>query len=296
MVNNIIRDNVSATIAGGLITAGHDVKVAGSSVASILTVALGIAVSADVGVAGSIATSIEDTDVTGSISNADVTAQNNVAVLASSSDAVAVVAGATGIGLSAAGIGLSIVASTVAGDTTASISDSKVDAIGAGTGSVAVDSGTLATPVSLDVDSASTLTPPSLSGTQQSVQGLAVVAASQQSVTTNAVTLGMSFEVVSAGVAVIPITNVMGGSSSATIEDSQIDTRLTSTNAPQIAVTASSKAFAGNSIVAGAAGGVAGAAANATNQMGRTTQASITGSTVGTTTAGYELGSARRLP
>jgi hypothetical protein len=287
VVNNIIRDNVSATIAGGLVTAGHDVKVAGSSAASILTVALGIAVSADVGVAGSIATSIEDTDVTAAIGNADVTAQNNVAVLASSTDAVAVVAGATGIGLSAAGIGLSIVTSTVAGDTTARISDSKVDAIGAGTGSVAVNSGTLATPVSLDVDSASTLTPPSLNGTQQSVQGLAVVAASQQSVTTNAVTLGMAFEIVSAGVAVIPITNVMGGSTSAAIEDSQIDTRLTSTNAPQIVVTASSKSFAGNSIVAGAAGGVAGAAANATNQMRRATTASITGSTVGTTTAGY---------
>ncbi len=287
IVNNIIRDNISASIAGGRVTAGHDVKVAGSSAASILAVSLGIAVAADVGLAGSVATSIEATNVTGAITNADVLAQNNVAVLASSSDAIAVVAGATGIGLSAAGIGLSIVTNMVSGDTTASISDSTVDALGAGTGTISVNTGTLATPVSLGIDSASALTPPSLTETQQSVHGLAVVASSHQAVTANAVTLGMAFQVISAGAAVIPITNVMSGTTSATIEDSQIDTRLTSTHTPQIVVTASSQSFAGNSIVAGAAGGVAGAAANATNQMGRSTIAAITGSTVGTTGGGY---------
>ena len=287
IVNNMIKDNVSATIAGGLVTASHDVKVAADSSASILTVSVGIAVSAQVGLAGSVATSIVATDVIGSIANADVLAQNNVAVLASNSDAIAVVAGATGIGLGAVGVGLSIVTNKITGDTTASVEDSKVDAIGAGTGSIAVNSGTLVVPVVLDVNSASRLTPPSLAEVQQSVQGLAVVASSHQSITSTAITLGMAFEIISAGVAVNPITNVMAGTTTAKIDDSQIDTRLTSTNAPQIVVTASSQSFAGNSIVAGGVGGFGGAAANAANQMGRKTYASITDSTVGTTTGGY---------
>jgi filamentous hemagglutinin family protein len=287
IVTSIIKDNVTATIAGGLVNAGHDINVTSASTASILTIAIGVAMAESVGVAGSIATNIESTNVTASISNADVTAQNNAAVLSQNDDGIAVVAGAMGVGFGAVGIGLSVVTNNIGGSTIASISDSKVDALGAGSGTLTVNTGDLNTPIVLDVDSASRLVPPGMSEASQLVHGLAVVATSHQTVTANALTLGFAAEIISAGISVVPVTNVMGGDTLATIDNSQIDTRLTGTNAPQVVVTASSKSFAGNSIVAGGVGSFGGAAANASNQMGRTTKASITSSTVGTTAGGY---------
>jgi filamentous hemagglutinin family protein len=287
VVTNKISDNVTAIIAGGRVYANHDINVQSASTANILTVAIGVAVAETVGIAGSIAVSIASTNVTASIDNADVKAQNNVAVLAQNDDNIAVTAGATGIGLDAAGIGLSVVTNFVSGSTIANVSNSTVDAFGAGSGTLTVNTGTLNNNIVLNNDSASNIVPPGLSEQTQSVHGLAVVGTSHQTVTANALTLGIAFDIVTAGIAVVPVTNVMGGLTSATISNSSIDTRLAGTNAPDVVVTASSKSFAGNAIIAGGFGGFGGAAANVSNQLDRTTIASISGTNIGTSSAGY---------
>lgn len=284
LVYDSILGSVTADIDGALLSASQSVGVSATSNASILTVALGIALSNTVGVAGSVATSIIRTNVNADIRNtSDVIANNNVQVVSGNTNTIQVIAGAAGVGLQASGVGISVVANEIGGTTQAYIDASTVDAKGAGTGQN-VNSGTLANGgfnVSTADNPSAAL--PDLSETQIAIKGLAVVASSHQAIVTDAVTLGLSVEpFVGDAAALTAVSNVAGGSTLAYIRGSSIDTRLASSGTADVRVGASSQTYSRNLIISGAlAGGFAGAGAGSGTNLTRTTKASITSSTVG---------------
>lgn len=289
IVYDKIANAVVAGIDGAKVTASGDVMVNAASDASILTVALGIAASKQVGVAGSVAVSLLNTNVTASITDgADVSATNNVGVLAHNYDIISVVSGAAGIGATSTGVGISVVVNEVGGTTSAFISgpNTKVDAYAAGSSTMSVNSGTLNN--AFDVSSADSpnLTPPDLSEQQRTVHGLAVVATSHQAVDGVAVTLGLAAG--GSAFAINPETTLMGGQTLAYIDGAQIDTRAptspSSSTGQGIFVGASSQTYARSLLlsVAASGGSGAGAVAVAATRFDRETYAYINNSNVGT--------------
>jgi filamentous hemagglutinin family protein len=301
LVNSTIANNVNAGITGTKVTSTGTVALGATSNATISTVAVGIAISSQVGLAGSVATNLMGTNVTASItdssalgtsSGADVKANNNVAVIASNNDNVAVSAGALSISKGPAGGAGSMVTNQITGSTSAYISgpNTKVDALGtSSTDTLSVNSGTLAHANDLSGFQRPTDTTPDLSETQDTVKGLAVVASSHQAVVTNVMTVAAGTGI---SIMINPITSVLSGSTNAYIDGASIDTRLTSAGLlPQIDVAASSFSFSGAfgaGIVPPTGTGGGGATVISTT-MSRTTMATITNSTVGslssTTTA-----------
>ncbi|WP_027569225.1 leukotoxin LktA family filamentous adhesin [Bradyrhizobium sp. URHA0013] len=285
LVYSSIANNVSAGVTGSKLTASGSVAVNANSNASISTVAVGIAISSQIGLAGSVATNLMGTNVTASIAGgADVIANNNVAVLAGNNDKAGVFAGAVSISKGAAGGAGSMVTNKITGTTAAYISGTttKVDARGTSTSDVlSVNSGTLAHAIELGGFSAPTDTTPDLSETQESVRGLAVVASSHQAVVTNVATLSAGSGI---SIMINPITNVMSGSTKAYIEGAAIDTRLAnSTLDPQIDVAASSFSYSGafGAGVVPPTGSGGGGATILSTTMSRDTEAYITNATVG---------------
>ncbi|MCK1400726.1 leukotoxin LktA family filamentous adhesin [Bradyrhizobium sp. 4] len=285
LVYSSIANNVSAGVTGSKLTASGNVAVNANSNASISTVAVGIAISSQIGLAGSVATNLMGTNVTASIAGgADVTANNNVAVLAGNNDKAGVFAGAVSISKGAAGGAGSMVTNKITGTTAAYISGTttKVDARGTSTSDVlSVNSGTLAHAIDLGGFSAPTDTTPDLSETQESVRGLAVVASSHQAVVTNVATLSAGSGI---SIMINPITNVMSGSTKAYIDGAAIDTRLaSSTLDPQIDVAASSFSYSGafGAGVVPPTGSGGGGATILSTTMSRDTEAYITNATVG---------------
>ncbi|HTM76102.1 MAG TPA: hypothetical protein VL133_00525, partial [Devosia sp.] len=245
LVYDSILGSVTADIDGALLSASQSVGVSATSDASILTVALGIALSKTVGVAGSVATSIIRTNVNANIRNtSDVIANDNVQVVSGNTNTIQAIAGAAGVGVQAAGVGISVVANEIGGTTQAYIDGSTVDARGGGAGQN-VNSGTLANGafnVSTADDPSAAL--PDLSETQVAVDGLAVVASSHQAIVIDAVTLGLSFEpFVGDAAALTAVSNVAGGSTLAYINGSSVDTRLTASGGADVRVGASSQTY-----------------------------------------------------
>ncbi|MGY4507986.1 leukotoxin LktA family filamentous adhesin [Bradyrhizobium sp. USDA 3650] len=285
LVYSSIANNVSAGVTGSKLTASGNVAVNANSNADISTVAVGIAISSQIGLAGSVATNLMGTNVTASIAGgADVTANDNVAVIAGNNDKAGVFAGAVSISKGAAGGAGSMVTNKITGTTAAYISGTttKVDALGTSTSDVlSVNSGTLAHAIDLGGFSAPTDTTPDLSETQESVRGLAVVASSHQAVVTNVATLSAGSGI---SIMINPITNVMSGSTKAHIDGAAIDTRLaSSTLDPQIDVAASSFSYSGafGAGVVPPTGSGGGGATILSTTMSRDTEAYITNATVG---------------
>ncbi|MBR0908899.1 leukotoxin LktA family filamentous adhesin [Bradyrhizobium japonicum] len=292
LVYSSIANNVSAGVTGSKLTASGSVAVGANSNANISTVAVGIAMSSQVGLAGSVATNLMGTNVTASIAaagtnginGADVTATNNVAVIAGNNDKAAVFAGAVSISKGAAGGAGSLVTNQITGTTAAYISgaNTKVDALGTSTtDTLSVNNGTLVHAFDLGAAHAPTDSTPDLSENQDILRGLAVVASSHQAVVTNVASVAASSGI---SIMINPITNVMGGATRAYIDSAAIDTRLTSsTLAPQIEVAASSFSYSGAfgaGIVAPTGNGGGGATIISTT-MQRGTFAYITNATVG---------------
>ncbi|MDA9487916.1 leukotoxin LktA family filamentous adhesin [Bradyrhizobium sp. CCBAU 11361] len=292
LVYSSIANNVSAGVTGSKLTASGNVAVGANSNASISTVAVGIAMSSQVGLAGSVATNLMGTNVTASITaagtnginGADVTATNNVAVIAGNNDKAGVFAGAVSISKGAAGGAGSLVTNQITGTTAAYISgaNTKVDALGtSSTDTLSVNNGSLVHAFDLGTAHAPTDTTPDLTENQDTVRGLAVVASSHQAVVTNVASLAASSGI---SIMINPITNVMSGVTSAYIDSAAIDTRLTSsTLKPQIEVAASSFSYSGAfgaGIVAPTGNGGGGATIISTT-MQRGTFAYITNATVG---------------
>ncbi|MCP3442992.1 leukotoxin LktA family filamentous adhesin [Bradyrhizobium sp. CCGUVB14] len=293
LVNSNIANNVSAGITGSKVTSTGTVALGASSNATISTVAVGIAISSQVGLAGSVATNLMGTNVTASITDSaalgatkgsDVIANNNVAVIASNTDNVVVSAGALSISKGPAGGAGSMVTNQITGGTSAYISgaNTKVDALGtSSTDTLSVNSGTLAHANDLSGFQAPTDHTPDLSEIQDTVKGLAVVASSHQAVVTNVMTIAAGTGI---SIMVNPITSVLSGSTTAYIDSASIDTRLTSAGLlPQIDVAASSFSYSGAfgaGIVPPTGTGGGGATVISTT-MSRTTLAYVTNSTVG---------------
>lgn len=267
----------------------RNVVVSAASDADIQTLAVGIAGGTNAG-AGSTATNLMGTDVTADIgANAHVKAENNVGVLAHNEDSIAVIAGAAGIGGGPAGVGLSVVVNLDNGDTSAFITGAGtlVDAKGKNAADkLSVDSGVLVNPIDVSSIDPPTATTPDMSEVQATVSGLAVAATSHQAVVTNAVTLGISTG--STGIALVPVVNLMGGTTSAYIDNAAIDTRLGADptavgyHAPDIYVGASSHTVVQNLVAAIAFGpDFGGAGAASANRLERTTDAHVTNATIG---------------
>ncbi|WP_063195857.1 leukotoxin LktA family filamentous adhesin [Bradyrhizobium sp. AT1] len=291
LVYSSIANNVSAGVTGSKLIASGNVGVNANSNANISTVAVGIAMSSQVGLAGSVATNLMGTNVTAGITaagtnginGADVTATNNVGVVAGNNDKAAVFAGALSISKGAAGGAGSLVTNQITGTTAAYITgaNTKVDALGtSSTDTLSVNNGTLVHAFDLGTAHAPTDTTPDLSENQDSVRGLAVVASSHQAVVTNVASVAASGGI---SIMINPITNVMSGATRAYIDSAAIDTRLTSsTLKPQIEVAASSFSYSGAfgaGIAYGSSGG--GGATIISTTMSRETFAYITNATVG---------------
>lgn len=290
IVDNSIANSVSAEVDDARLRASRNVLLRGQSTSDIRTTALGVAMSRNVGLAGSVANNSIATDVGALVTGADIIATNNLGVIATNSDRITAWAGALGVTVAAPSVagGLSIVNNTIGGATTALIGEnSTVDAYAGGTGALLYEAGQLQSAFDLSSANSPSTAQPSLAMTQRSIRGLGVVATSQQSILANAVTGGVAAFPISGAVAIVPISNVLGGSTSATIDSSLVDTRLTGTGSAAVAIEAASHSFAATFITVGAIGGVAASGANANTVMERSTKAALTRSTTGTTTPGY---------
>ncbi|HEY5796434.1 MAG TPA: leukotoxin LktA family filamentous adhesin [Bosea sp. (in: a-proteobacteria)] len=290
VVENNVANTVSSEVDDATLNATGDVVLRAGSTATIDTFAMGVAISRNVGLAGAVANNSVATDVSAIVRGADIIAGNNLGLFATNADRITVIANALGVTVGAPSVagGVGVVNNTIAGETTASIGDdSTVDARAGGTSSLSYTAGQLVT--AFDLTSANTLSTaqPSLAMTARSVHGLGVVATSQQSVLANAVTSGLAIFPVSAAVAIVPIRNVLAGSTSATIDDSRVNTRLTGTDSTTVVIDAASHSYAGTFITVGSIGGVAAAGADANTIMERSTRAALTHSTLGTTTPGF---------
>lgn len=280
--------NVTAAIEGATVTATN-VSVSGQSSDTIKTISVAGAVStSQVGIAGSASTNLSAASVSAEIgSGATVNASDNVAVLAGNSNNVAVVAGAAGVGLGAVGAGLSVVVNEMKNSTSADISGASTVVNASGlvpTDTVVVNSGSLVNQFDPRTVSAPSVAGPSYAETTLAVSGLAVVATTQQTVNTNAVSLAIGSD---AAVAVLPVVNILGGTTFAYIDAAAVDTRLKASDPkPAIDVTASSYSYAGNFVgaVSGSAG-VSASGAVAVNTLNGVTEAYINSANVGSNVA-----------
>ncbi|MCZ8045060.1 MAG: leukotoxin LktA family filamentous adhesin [Beijerinckiaceae bacterium] len=290
VVESDIANEADAAIANATIRASGDVVLRANSTATIDTLAIGIAMSRNVGLAGSVANNSIATDVAATVTGADIVAGNNLGLFAANTDRITVSAGALGATLGAPSVagGLSVVNNSIGGATTASIgAGSTVDARAGGSGALSYQAGQLVTAFDLSTATNPSAAQPSLAMASRSIRGLGVVATSQQSVLANAVTGGVAIFPVSGAVAIVPIRNVLGGSTSAVIDASAVNTRLSGTDSTAVAIEAASHSYAATFITVGSIGGVAAAGADANTVMQRSTRAALTGSTLGTTTPGF---------
>ena len=287
-------NNATVTTAGAFTPAGDatgDIVLQGLSTAEINTVAVGVAASNQLGIAGSAVASLEESDVTAEILSSTVFAANNVGVLASNDNTIDAIAGALAAtyppGSSA--VGVSVTVSQITGSTTALITSSTVDAQALGTGSLVIVDGALSpgsTASAAAADNPSNaVTPgslPDLGADVRSDHGLAVVAGSQQTATAFAVTAGISK---GATLVINSVNTEMGGKTAATISNSSLDTQpTTSASSPAIDVAAYSVSYANElvlNLALSTSSGYAGAAAAATDKFDRTTEAYVLDTTIG---------------
>jgi filamentous hemagglutinin family protein len=279
---NRIGSTTDAHVTGAA-TDDYDVNsltLTSHSTDTISTISVALGAAANVGVGGSAASSIISNSTTAYITGgAKVTADDNVGVFAQNDDSISVIAGALGGSFGAVGAGISVVVNLMGGTTDAHISGSttEVDARGHGA-AMAVNTGKLVTPINVNSVLTPTTVTPDMTEVTTTVKGLAVTATSHQAVIADAATVGVSAGV---GVSLVPVTNIMGGTTQAFIDSSKIDTHLADFSAPQVYVNAGSQAYAGNFVI-GAAGGTLGATGAASgNNMDRSTYSYITNATVG---------------
>lgn len=267
---------VSAT--GGSLAAGAE--------ANIRTVAIGVGGGGTVGGAGSLAINLLDNDVKARIANgANVLSNNNVAVTADNRQGIDVLAGSVAFGGAAVGVGIGLVVNDIRGETIAEITgaSTQVSALAQGAGR-SVNDNELADPSATDVSDITAIadyTAPDLSVGSRTVNGVAVNALNRQHVATAAG--GAAFTVNPKGsVALTAVTgtNVIGGTTRATIDGAKINQATGAAADQAVDVRAGSHAVNANFIAGVAGGGSVGATgAIATNVFSNDTEASIVGAT-----------------
>ncbi|QIK80736.1 leukotoxin LktA family filamentous adhesin [Lysobacter sp. HDW10] len=207
-----------------------------ASDSNIKTIAVSGTYAPGMSLAGSVAVNVMSAKNTARIdSGANVIAEHDVGVLAGNDQGIDVFAGALSAGGTAVGVG--IVVNYVEGETRARIDGASVTAYGRGSAGLSVDNGTAAQGVALDdaidlrgktmstlFDSQSGAGPsgriaPDLSGTQTVVHGVAVNAVNTQHIATLGVGASYGQTAVSGQIA----ANVIGGTTSASINNSNIN-------------------------------------------------------------------------
>lgn len=275
---NRIGNVIDAYLSGGddgRTFAARNVVLDAASEATIRTIAVGVGAGLNAGIAGSVATSIIDTDVRARIdSGAKVEAENNVGVLASNRDRIEVVAGAAGIGGMNAGIGVSTVVNVIDSITRAYIDAAQVLAHARDLDdTLAVRDGRLVeTPSIGEEPDPETFAWYQLEGSSKQVSGVAVNAFSTQQVGAMSVAIGgtMPNPKGSGAVGATADVNVLAGVTEAYVGNGA----KVGSGAGDIDVTAGSHSYA-TSFIAGAAfsGDVAGGGAIDTGVISRETRA-----------------------
>lgn len=305
---NKIANSTHATVSG-LKSSGFDVTnliLNADSLATIKTAAVGIGGGVDVGVGGSVAVNLINSDTRAVIKEgADIEARDNVAVLAESDDRITVLAGAAGIGITAAGVGASATVNEIGGATEAAIRDSSVAARAQQGSGVSVNTGEIGgvnLRASIDrmnqsgggYSSSNPFVAPDLvaSRTRENVRGIAVNATSTHQTTTAVANVaGGSF----AGVAATVSMNIIGGATTATVTDSVLNggDNSAASNAQAVSIKAADHAY-GNTFIGSIAVGLAGVGASAdVNVFDRDTRAGVSGSTSSVTAKGAATVKAR---
>jgi len=157
-------------------------------------------------------------------------------------------------------VGLGLVVNHVAGDTAASIAGTgtQVNALALGAGRT-VSSGELANPSAVDVSDITSVdgfVSPDLSMGTRTVNGVAVNATNQQNIATAGGSAALSFNPTgSFAVAAIAGTNIIGGTTRATIDGASINQASGAASDQQVDVRAGRHAMNANFIVGAAGGG-----------------------------------------
>ena len=305
---NKIANSTHATVSG-LKSGGFDVTnlvLSADSLAAIKTAAVGVGGGVDVGVGGSVAVNLINSDTRAVIKEgADIEARDNVAVLAESDDKITVLAGAAGIGITAAGVGASATVNEIGGATEAAIRGSSVAARAQQGSGVSVNTGEIGgvnLRASIDrmnqsgggYSSSNPFVAPDLaaSRTRENVRGIAVNATSTHQTTTAVANVaGGSF----AGVAATVSMSIIGGETLATVTDSVLNggDNSAASNAQAVSIKAADHAY-GNTFIGSIALGLAGVGASAdVNVFDRDTRAGVSGSTSSVTAKGAATVKAR---
>ncbi|GAA0792871.1 leukotoxin LktA family filamentous adhesin [Marinobacterium sediminicola] len=246
-VVNDIANQISAQVSGGRLRV-ENLSIDASSLAAINTIAAGVAVGGQAGLAGSIAVNLMDTVTSAYIdSGADIEAQHNVGVVATNNDAVNVIAGSAGIGIGAVGGGLSFVINHMMGVTQAYIdgATTRVSALALDAADViSVATGDLTSEISATkLEEVVDFSPVNVERASHDVTGVAVNASSIQSVGALAVTIGVSG---GASGAVTSSNNVIAGETSAWIRGGDINRAVGASEYQQLDLRASSHAYSAN--------------------------------------------------
>ncbi|WP_018410451.1 leukotoxin LktA family filamentous adhesin [Methyloversatilis thermotolerans] len=293
-VNKIANDTlarVSGTRGGGLNV--RHLVIDADSLAAIKTAAAGVGAGVDVGVGGSVAVNLINSDTQALIENgAEVEASGNVGVLAESDDRITLLAGAAGVGVSVAGVGASISVNEITGTTEAAIRGSEVAARARLNDNLSINSGEIGGVDLRDsIDRMSTsgggystsdpFVAPDLAASRgsENMRGLAVNASATHQTTTAVANVGGGLF---AGVAATISTTIIDGETRATISDSLINGGDNSTagSAQAVSVKASDHAY-GNTFIGSIAIGIAGVGASAdVNVFDRDTTAGVSDSTL----------------
>lgn len=290
---NKIANSTHATVSG-LKNSGFDVSnlvLSADSLAAIRTLAVGVGGGVDVGVGGSVAINLINSDTRAVIEGgADIESRDNVAVLAESDDKITLMAGAVGIGISAAGVGAAVTVNEIGGATEAAIRDSAVAARAQQGNGVSVNTGEIAgVNLKASVDkmnaggggysSSDPFTAPDLTANRakENVRGIAVNAMSTHQTTTGVANVaGGTF----AGVAATVSVNIIGGDTSATVSNAVLNggDNSAASSAQAVRIKAADHAY-GNTFIGSIAVGAAGVGASADiNVFQRNTTASVSGS------------------
>ncbi len=264
-IDNTTTAHVSGKKAGSGGYAVRNLKVQGTSGETIKALSIGVGASGEVGVAGSFSINTLKSHTNAYIDNgAVVVAERNVGVLAESDDKITVASGAAGVGIGAGGLGASFTVNYIGSTTAAYVDGSSVTALAKEpTDVLSVNSGDLITGTDTAVDlsalNLATYNKLDLKSkkAKKNITGLAVNASSTQHIDSITANVAGGTGV---GVAVIESVSAIGGSTSAYINNSNINPTNTGAGANQsVDINASNIAFAnsfiGNLAIGGAAAG-----------------------------------------
>ncbi len=288
---NEMQNSVTADVQGGSgnRTLGVDTLLVDAlSATDIFTVAAGVGASAKVGLAGSAASNLVDTDVLARIAGgARVEAAGDVAVRAASNDQIQLIAGSLGIGVKALGAAATVAVNMLDGSTQALIEGADTHVAAQGGSGVGVGSGSLTGQRSLidydapgDDPAQSTVDEAALSNdyvagrlaeSTETVRGVSVNAGSLQSVGTYIATAGINPNVKSgAALAGAVSVNLLERQTTAAVRDATIIT----TDA-DLLVRASAHAESRSLVIGAALSSVGAAGAVASDVFDRSTTAEI---------------------